>query len=543
MIDRKPFRWYQDKALKLSKDKEGFAFFMEQRTGKTPVAIRDVERWYNQERITACIVVAPKNALHGWEGDVEQEEGFAYWFEGDYLASRWRGKKDPMLTQVGGQFLRVFLINFEALVSTKNAWDQVEKILKLHKCALIIDESHKIKTFAAKRTKRCLEMADKSAMVRILTGTPADESPVDLWTQGKAIGVQPWLTSQYAFRNRYAELEIDNRTKRKVESNMKKLCFENGLTVRGFEHKPGDDPQWLITSVIETDFGKVTGGVKRAGKVAVKIGVRIEGHVYWKSARLDAPAFMTVTRYRNVDELQAILKPYSYRITRREAWDDMPEKTYGKLEVAMGKQQLKIYNELKNDMRIELASKEITATLAITMIMKLQQVVGGYVGSDDGHILEVPDNNRIKDLIEYLKDLDCKAVIWSRRTAEIDGICRAMKEAGMSHARYDGSTAKTRDADKVRFQKGELLHFVGNQAAGETALDLSVAQVMIYYSNHDSLTMRKQSEDRCTNTTNRVHVVDMISPEVSTDPRLITALRRKQNLSATLTGDEVFEWI
>lgn len=67
---------------------------------------------------------------------------------------------------------------------------------------LIMDESHYVKNKSAKRTKVLMRMARMTPHVFLLTGTPAPNKPVELWTQiamilGKSIGTYTSFAHRY----------------------------------------------------------------------------------------------------------------------------------------------------------------------------------------------------------------------------------------------------------------------------------------------------------------------------------------------------------
>ena len=81
----------------------------------------------------------------------------------------------------------------------------------------VIDESSKIKTPSAKRTKFALEMTNWSNYRRILTGTPITQGPLDLWTQFNFLSPEILQQPIYTvFKNRYAVIQrtslADGRT-------------------------------------------------------------------------------------------------------------------------------------------------------------------------------------------------------------------------------------------------------------------------------------------------------------------------------------------
>lgn len=67
-----------------------------------------------------------------------------------------------------------------------------QKFLKDWPCLLVVDESHRVKAPNAARTKRVLAMSKHAAWVRVLTGTPCDNSPFDAYSQVKIMDDDAW---------------------------------------------------------------------------------------------------------------------------------------------------------------------------------------------------------------------------------------------------------------------------------------------------------------------------------------------------------------
>lgn len=151
---------HQKTALDLLRLNDGFALFMEQGTGKTfPVLFRLAELAADG-RIRSALVVAPKAVCPSWEdraGMLSEEQRRA--LEGIRLEIAsydlvWRREKYT------GKF-----------------WD-----------ALVLDESHYIKSPSAKRTKACLRLARDARYRYVLTGTPTSNGQLcNLWSQLAAV--------------------------------------------------------------------------------------------------------------------------------------------------------------------------------------------------------------------------------------------------------------------------------------------------------------------------------------------------------------------
>jgi SNF2 family DNA or RNA helicase len=99
--------------------------------------------------------------------------------------------------------LRIFSFNVEAFTSTV-AQKAMMKVLKNNKVMMVVDESSKIKTPGAKRTKLITFFGRSAVCRRILTGTPVTKGPEDLFAQFKFLNPDILgFTAFYKFRARY----------------------------------------------------------------------------------------------------------------------------------------------------------------------------------------------------------------------------------------------------------------------------------------------------------------------------------------------------
>ena len=81
--------------------------------------------------------------------------------------------------------------------------------------------------------------------------------------------------------------------------------------------------------------------------------------------------------------------------------------------------------------------------------------------------------------------------------------------------------------------------FVGNTQTGGYGITLTEASTVIYYSNNYDLEKRLQSEDRAhrIGQKNKVTYIDIVC-ERTVDEKIVTALRRKQNIAQTVLGED-----
>ena len=288
-----------------------------------------------------------------------------------------------------------------------------------------------------------------------------------------------------------------------------------------------------------------------------------------KEMRTNGRSFQTVTGYCNLDELQALIAPHSYRVTKSDCLD-LPEKLYTKRYVELSPLQRNLYNSLKKDIVAQFNGKVMSAPLALTKLLRLQQIVGGYfvpdiavdfVMDDEGNLSPVnadavklpPEaidkvNPRVESLIELLEETSSKVIIWARFRAEIAVIAKRISEefGKESVVEYHGGVNNVdRSAAVKSFQEEPTCRFfVGHVAAGGKGLTLTAANTCVFFSNDFSLENRLQASDRChrIGTVNPVTYIDFIATG-TLDEKIVKTLREKKSVADLITNDELLDWL
>lgn len=253
--------------------------------------------------------------------------------------------------------------------------------------------------------------------------------------------------------------------------------------------------------------------------------------------------FMDVVAFKNTAQLREIMAPHFSRVTKDEVLD-LPPKLYTKRYFDLSPEQAKSYKEIRDEFMTILESGELlTVPLVVVRLLRLQQVICGYLPGEDGTLHRFEKNPRLEALRDLLEDVEGKAIIWARFREDIDQIMGILP--GQTTVRYDGAVGSD-DRNKARegFQKGDVRFFVGNPAAAGVGLTLNKAQTVVYYSNSFDLEQRLQSEDRAhrIGTVNPVRYIDLIA-RGTVDTHIVKSLREKFNLAREITGDKVREWL
>jgi SNF2 family DNA or RNA helicase len=254
-----------------------------------------------------------------------------------------------------------------------------------------------------------------------------------------------------------------------------------------------------------------------------------------------------VGNYQRLDELEDILKKFSYRVLKEDCLD-LPDKIYIKRNVELTDEQSKAYTTMKSAALALLDGKMATAPHVLTQMMRLHQITCGHLKNDDGTITELK-NNRLNELLDLLDEIEGKAIIWANYIHDIEHITKAIKKkyGDNSIVQYYGAIdANERQEGIKKFQDEEspARFFIGNPQTGGYGITLTAASTVIYYSNGYDLEKRLQSEDRAHRIGQKKSVtyVDFIS-EKTVDEKIVKALRKKINIASEILGDTLKEWI
>jgi SNF2 family DNA or RNA helicase len=203
----KPFPHQLDCWTK-SRDAVNYGLFMEMGTGKTKVLIDTLAYLYDNGKVNAALIIAPKGTYLNWVNNElpahmpdHIKPRIASWSSGS-------SKNEQALNHLYAckDDLAIFLMNVEAM-SHAHLVKVANQFLMRKNCLLCVDESTTIKSPTASRTKSLVKISQLAKYRRIMTGSPVTQSPLDMYTQFKFL--DPYITghsSYYAFRNHFAEV-------------------------------------------------------------------------------------------------------------------------------------------------------------------------------------------------------------------------------------------------------------------------------------------------------------------------------------------------
>ena len=183
---------HQEQVWRESRDLEGYALWWEMGVGKTCATIGTTSYLYLKGEINTLVVVAPNGVHANWTLDevpthlpdaIMAETRMMTWWSSKAGNKGTQAEFEELVKHDG---LVVFVMSYDAVMTDKGS-KALKKLLEKRECLYVLDESGRIKTPGSKRTKRILASSKYAKWKRVLTGTPVDNSPFDVYTQIKFI--------------------------------------------------------------------------------------------------------------------------------------------------------------------------------------------------------------------------------------------------------------------------------------------------------------------------------------------------------------------
>ena len=254
-----------------------------------------------------------------------------------------------------------------------------------------------------------------------------------------------------------------------------------------------------------------------------------------------------ISSYQRLDELSENIKGFSYRVLKEDCLD-LPDKIYTRREVDLTDEQNKAYSTMKTAALALLKGKMATAPHVLTQMMRLHQITCGHLKNDDGTTTKIK-NNRMKELLSLLEEVEGKVIIWANYIYDIENLVETISEVygNDSVVQYYGAVnTKDRAEAILKFQDpdSKARFFIGNPQTAGYGITLTAANNVIYYSNGYDLEKRLQSEDRAhrIGQTKSVTYIDLIAPK-TVDEKIVKALRKKMDIANTIMDEDWREWI
>lgn len=479
---------YQHKIWEETKDKQAWALFMEQGTGKTKVTLDTVAWQYHKKQVHNLLVLAPSGVHRNWVTDEipKHVPEWIPWQAVSYQTSKAKNAKqryalEELMGKKAG--LSVLAMSYDAFM-TKDGKAAAWEFMKKGQLMYVLDEATRIKNPKAQRTKAVMKSGEYTDRKRILTGTPVANGPFDIWAPVNFLSQAFWA------KERFGSFYV-------------------------FKHYFGDIVKKKANMGHEYEFVK---GYKNLNVLHDLLSA-ISTRVTKKDVLKDLPPKLYSTRYFEMSPEQA--------------------KIYQKIEeeyaVQLGDDVLTMELAIVRMLRLQ----QVTCGYLPRPEAEINQ---------EPYITLPGKNERLLALHDLIEEVSGQGIIWARFTHDIDMIMDMLNDPklGLGGAvRYDGTQHEDeRSRALEKFRKGEVRWFVSNTAVGGEGLTLTEATTVIYYNNTFKFSDRLQSEDRAHRIGQQHPVMYYDIAAVGTvDEDIIDSLMKKDEIANIITGDEIRPWI
>ncbi len=135
-----------------------------------------------------------------------------------------------------------------------------------------------------------------------------------------------------------------------------------------------------------------------------------------------------VLSFQNQDELHEKFYSIAHRVKKADVLD-LPEVIHERRVIHLSSQARRLYDELKAEFITDVGSGVITASNALSRLLRLQQITSGFGVIETGAKVEV-DQGKYNALLDIFTDLDKSepVVVFCRFTRDIDQVIKAAEK-------------------------------------------------------------------------------------------------------------------
>jgi hypothetical protein len=249
-------------------------------------------------------------------------------------------------------------------------------------------------------------------------------------------------------------------------------------------------------------------------------------------------AYKKIAAYKNMDELREIMKPWCSVVLRSDV-EDMPELLRTERVIAMSERQRDKYLEMVSRHLVEIGDDVVTAIDGGARMIKLQQILNGYVKDEDDIIDVDPDAPIYQALVEEVGGtLPGKTIVWCRFREDIRRCCTILKRAKFKVLEFHGGVPTgQREGIRLAFQNDpKYTVLVGQPGAGGEGRDFSAADAIIFFSSTPNAIHVTQAEERGTQLKGHPVSIIRFRTRGTVDDRNWAIVDGKITLAETVSG-------
>lgn len=463
----KPYRHQVAALRKLIANGYGGALLMEPRTGKTKTAIDYLSMLSQAGRIDRVVVICPNRVMEVWIDQLHAHCPRRFQtivWDKEERSQRVNGRRiaRPISRTSAAYDLTFLIVNYEAFAApgprtksgrrSKRAGrfktrDYLLKWASAGKSAIVLDESHKIKSPSGKAANMIVGMGTSFPYRLILTGTPVTKAKrtFDVYMQWKFLNPA-----------RFADLP----TVGDFKEHYGRWTSKNGY------------PQFLRS--------------RNVGELKERI--HADAYAVKRSDCFDLPP--------REDVITKVPLAASAR-----TYDELAENMVAEIEELLEmRAEAGIVTQTSKKRELVKKIHTVEAAIRLTLTLRLCQITGGCATTDEGKVIRIGSEKItvLRDRLDDLFECEEKVVVAARFKPDLAAAERLGAEFDVPTFRLSGGVSRD---DGTRFIRefgaidGAAL-FVVQPSAGSLGIDLSAASRMVWYSLTPSWTDFTQCCDR-----------------------------------------------
>lgn len=441
---------HQVEAVRRALNRPFFGLFMEQGTGKTPTAIRVIEKWYRKAYLHRWLVVAPNHLLYNWAREWEE------WGRLDKVRIvRLRGRNKKQWIQEledlrssdldfvpkkklqsrsrDGQPLTVLLLNFEKVSILE------PQLRRLKFQGLVVDESQRLKNRNAQVSKAVYRVTRGCSSRVLLSGTPNPQGLEDLFMQFQIMDPDILGTRWGSFADRY----------------IRKGGYM-GKQIVGYRNE-----EELRSIVGEHSYRVLLGDCIDLPPLHYKyLSCELTGAASKAYSDLYEELYTRIAGDGSRSRLKAVLRA-----------NHIPYRP--------GDSYLSLFTAAEPFLNV--ASCELT----VIQRLRLHQLTGGFLTLDSGEVVQL-STDKFKTLVDYLRGRTRPTVVFCQYIPEIHMLETELKKAFPKRRieNYRDSTDRGRLQDD--FSSGRVDVILLQLHSGSLGLNFQAADALVFYSLNNS---------------------------------------------------------
>lgn len=473
-----------------------FALFFDPGCGKSRTAIELLRRASKtpvpysrrEDNFRRVLILAPLNVCRNWENEFAQYFGDP--FEIFLVSGQTKPKKLKILEQYrqsAKAMHKVLICNIECMRG-----DDYRAVIG--KCGIdfiIVDESHNFKTFNAQQTRGLIDLTQrlKPQYLYLLTGTPAPQGEIDLWSTFYLLGKT--TDSFFLWRKKH----FDDKNERR----------------RGH---PSYFPDYKI---------------RESSRVKLQAALAECSAVARKSEVLDLPELLRTNIYAEMSPTQA------------RHYESMKEFLFA---IDAEGNELNAANFLSRSMRLQQILAGFLGEVAIEANPRLKALEAAIEKTNEAlhpYYIGRTNSGGIGLMEPEIKGVPAaQFIIWTIFKSTYNQIGELLTKLGIRYGMLTGQESpEDRHANMNAFQAGELRALIAHPRAGGVGVNLTAASYSIHYTKNFNLVDDLQCEARNyrggSERHQRITRIDIITPN-TIDEEITTALREKKSVQEFILG-------